>query len=513
MKINRVISRLVLFIVIITVGCAAPTSETATSTQPPSIRVEPTKTVSTPTVEVSAVASSTEIPLKIGSTYYYVDGTTLVAVPVGEFVMGADGKDNPKHTVNLSNYWIYSTKVTNQQYALCEASGKCTPPNPEDNPDYKDNSRANDPIVGVTYAQADAYCSFVHGRLPTEAEWEKSARNPDGSLYPWGNAAPTCDLLNFNNCVGGTTNVINYQTGAGYYGGLDFVGNAYEWVADWYGTDYYVNSPKTNPQGPATGTNRSVRSSSYASEANQVSVTNRTMEAPQNHRSDLGFRCVVEDPPTYFASSCASPLVYGSDTSGTPQSSESCPPLDIKQAEYCSGESPQTNITFSGPPDATIDPSNCIPSGNPNLFTCTSLDTIVSITANCQVSLTGNSFCPSGFSQQNNQCVAKGSVGQCLNGNYDSSQQCCTTQNSSDLTSRVCPVGTFYSQNKNACLAYPVKDIVSVSVKVGLISIASCKEAANSGGNSGGVVPTTPTCTIGDWDPVLNCCATGGFCY
>ncbi|MEP7134421.1 MAG: SUMF1/EgtB/PvdO family nonheme iron enzyme [Chloroflexota bacterium] len=457
--------------------------------------------------------------MKAGSTYYYVDGTTLVAVPAGEFLMGADGKDNPKHTVNLGDYWIYSTKVTNQQYALCEAQGKCTSPNLEDNLNYKDYSHVNDPVVGVTYDQAVTYCSFVNGRLPTESEWEKSARNPDGSLYPWGDTAPSCDLVNFNDCVGGTTNAINYQGGASFYGGFDFAGNAFEWVADWYDPGFYANSPVEDPQGPTSGAMRSIRSSSYASNADQVAVTNRGAEAPQNHRSDLGFRCVVEDP-TYFAPACASPLVYESDASGTPQSAESCPVLDIKQAQYCSGETPMTNVTFSGPPDAKVDSSNCTPSGSPDLFTCQSPKTIVSITATCQLNLNGNSSCPNGFSLQDKQCVANGSVGQCLTGSYDSSLQCCITQNSTDSASisSVCPVGTFYSHNKNACLAYPVKEIVSVSVNVGLLPIASCKPTpAASGGDNSGTGGSTgcpaQTCSFGTWDSTLCCCAEGAICY
>jgi hypothetical protein len=239
------------------------------------------------------------------------------------------------------------------------------------------------------------------------------------------------------------------------------------------------------------------------------------MEDPLNHRADLGFRCVVEDP-TYFASSCASPLVYASDASGTPQSAESCPVVGIKQAQYCSGATPMTNITFSGPTDAKIDASNCTPSGTPGLYTCQSPKTIVSITASCQLNLTGNSLCPNGFSQQNQQCVANGSVGQCLNGSYDSSQQCCTTQNPTGSASPVCPVGTFYSQSKNACLAYPVKEIVSVSVNVGLIPVASCKPkpAAGGGGGSGGATGCpSQSCAIGSWDSTLCCCSLGAICY
>lgn len=510
MNLRRVISGLILFVVMMVAGCTAPATETetATSTEPPSVQVESTATDSPPNTEVPTLVAAPGPAMEVGSRYYYVDGTSLVAVPAGEFLMGAEGADNPEHPVTLNDYWIYSTKVTNGQYALCEALSKCTAPNLEDNPIYQDNSRANDPVVGVTYDQAAAYCSFVQGRLPTEAEWEKSARNPDGSLYPWGDTAPSCDLANFNNCTGSTTNVIDYQTAVSFYGVFDVVGNTFEWVSDWYAPDYYANSSEENPQGPESGTTRAVRSSSYASDADQISITSRTTEDPQNHRPDLGFRCVVEDP-TYFAPFCESPLVYGSDANAAAQPAETCPVLDITQAPYCAGKLPLTNVKFEGPSDATIDSSNCTPSNDPSLFTCQSPKTVVSITANCQLNVTGNSLCPDGFSQQGNRCVANGGTGQCLDGTYDSAQGCCQVQNTTDVTSplTVCPVGTFYSKNENACLAYPVKELVTVTQDV---LFAACTTVTGGGGDgSGGGEPDScapQACGINEWSPTLCCC-------
>ena len=100
----------------------------------------------------------------------------LVAVPHGEFPMGHGTADNPEHKVVLSDFWIYSTEVTNSQYSLCVAQGWCTPPAPVDNPDFGALSVAQRPVVGVTYDQARGYCHFMGGDLPTEAQWEKAAR-------------------------------------------------------------------------------------------------------------------------------------------------------------------------------------------------------------------------------------------------------------------------------------------------------------------------------------------------
>jgi len=134
MKLYGVVSGLNLFAAMILAGCAAAASETVTPTQPPSVRIESTVTVlPLKNTETPTLVAASGPDMEVGSTYLYVDGTTLVAVPAGEFLMGAGGKDNAEHTVILNDYWIYSTKVTNQQYALCEAMGKCTSPDLEDN--------------------------------------------------------------------------------------------------------------------------------------------------------------------------------------------------------------------------------------------------------------------------------------------------------------------------------------------------------------------------------------------
>jgi formylglycine-generating enzyme required for sulfatase activity len=174
---------------------STPTVTAAPATAAPVTLAPPV--VASPTTR-GAVSSPSAVPptlvtvnlsgpeMKLGSTYPYVDGTILLAVPGGEFTMGHGGSDNPVHKVTIGDLWIYSTKVTNQQFAFCVAQGKCDPPDPTDNPAYSDFRRANDPVVGVTYAQGTAYCTFVHGALPTEAQWEKTARGPNGNLFPWG---------------------------------------------------------------------------------------------------------------------------------------------------------------------------------------------------------------------------------------------------------------------------------------------------------------------------------------
>jgi len=485
-----------LIIVLVIAGCAPADSEEITPTEPPTA---PDTQVPTSTTIPTATETQTPVPatgpsMEIGSTYSYVDGSMLVAVPEGEFLMGNGDSNNPEHMVFVSSFWIYSTEVTNQQYLLCESLGECTSPDLDDNPAYGEKQNANNPVVGVTYEQAATYCGFINGRLPTEAEWEKSARDSNSHLYPWGDTAPTCDLLNFNDCVGNTSNVINYQDGASIYGALDMAGNVSEWVADWFDPDYYSTSPSENPKGPASGMMRSVRSNTYASDADRAKVINRSSEDPQIHRPDLGFRCVV-DEPTYFAPFCKSPLIYDSSTQSS-DSSESCPTLGITEAQFCVGKLPATNVKFEGPSGSVIDSNNCVPSDDPNLFTCQTPGTIVSITANCQLNETGNQVCPLGYSQKDNGCIADGGTGQCLTGDYDSTQQCCVTPaGQADISSpsSICPVGTFYSTSENVCLPYPTQELVTVSLNVGF---TSCDVAKGGGGGGNG----SGSCSIDqDW--------------
>ena len=89
--------------------------------------------------------------------------------------------------------------------------------------------------------------------------------------FPWGDASPTCALANhwyyngssYSYCVGDTSQVGSYPTGASQYGALDMAGNVWEWVNDWYGDTYYSTSPYANPPGPVTGTYKVLRGGSW----------------------------------------------------------------------------------------------------------------------------------------------------------------------------------------------------------------------------------------------------------
>jgi formylglycine-generating enzyme required for sulfatase activity len=221
----------------------------------------------------------------------------MIYVPAGEFTMGSldadrDARDEekPAHTVNLDAFWIDKTEVTNAQYQKCVEAGACKEPTCWDKGDL---NGVDQPVVCVTWDDAQTYAAWAGGRLPTEAEWEKAARGTDERLYPWGDEAADCDKANFKGCMGRTVTVGSYPDGASPYGALDMAGNVWEWVADWYDEGYYQDSPTRNPQGPNSGERRALRGGSFDMSESRLRNAFRIGNMPAYSNWDLGFRVVV----------------------------------------------------------------------------------------------------------------------------------------------------------------------------------------------------------------------------
>jgi formylglycine-generating enzyme required for sulfatase activity len=215
----------------------------------------------------------------------------MVYVPAGEFTMGSDeGNDNekPVHTVYLDAFYIDKTEVTNAQYRACVEAKACDSPSDTtyyDNADYDQH-----PVVYVNWYQAEAYCQWAGKRLPTEAEWEKAARGTDGRTYPWGEGID-CDHAQYRECGGQTVSVGSKSKGASPYGALDMAGNVWEWVADWYDSGYYSQSPEHNPPGPDSGTMRVLRGGSWLDVQGYANCTYRDGGTPRAGTYGVGFRC------------------------------------------------------------------------------------------------------------------------------------------------------------------------------------------------------------------------------
>jgi formylglycine-generating enzyme required for sulfatase activity len=152
------------------------------------------------------------------------------------------------------------------------------------------------PVVNVNWFEATAYCEWAELRLPTEAEWEYAARGTEGRKYPWGKDAPNANLANYYGEVrfGSASPVGLFPSGATPEGILDLAGNVWEWCADWYGENYYKNSPLENPTGPESGSERCLRGGSWSDPVTYLRAASRNWLRPGDGDSYFGFRCARE---------------------------------------------------------------------------------------------------------------------------------------------------------------------------------------------------------------------------
>lgn len=244
----------------------------------------------------------------------------MACVPGGWFVRGTDdGPPNarPRARVWLQTFYIDRFEVTYAAYKACEAAGRC----PRSGPRYTDFDHPNMPIQGVRWFDAVAYCE-AHGKvLPTEAQWEKAARGPDGQLYPWGDEPPTCERAILKDATGRACGLPKARSKpevgrpwdvgsrpAGRYGLHDMIGNSWEWVADWYSRDYAqcgADCLGRDPRGPCGGAEtcpghalKLVRGGSWYWDETYATGVYRRAHAPSNEPfHHFGFRCARELAP------------------------------------------------------------------------------------------------------------------------------------------------------------------------------------------------------------------------
>ena len=293
---------------------AVELAASAQPTNPSALAQALTEIAPTPTVSPTPTVPPTPTPEPIidEST-----GASMVFVPGGVFQMGDnDGDDDmqPLHRVSLDPYFIDLTEVTNAQYATCVEAGTCTPPQSPfatyHTSYYGDENYDDYPVIFVNWRQAQQFCEWRGGRLPTEAEWEFAAgyriAAAEKTLYPWGNVmnepvANFCDAncnrdvrdANFNDEFDDTAPVTAYAEGRSPFGLYNMGGNVMEWVFDWYDPNYYASSAEINPSGPAQGTARVIRGGSWYNTAESLEVARRGSYVPEVARATLGFRCAM----------------------------------------------------------------------------------------------------------------------------------------------------------------------------------------------------------------------------
>lgn len=223
------------------------------------------------------------------------DGTVLIYVPGGEYSLGADNmsdREKPVHRIRLSAFWIGRYPVTVNQYAKFL----------ENSPSAKRPANWNEqlekslhPVAGVSWQQAKDYCHWAGLFLPTEAQWEASARGEDRRQHPWGNEPPGSDLANFDGRQGQTTPVGLYGRGAGPFGTLDQAGNVWEWCEDiWDSEAYWRREGRLNPVilngNPAL---RVLRGGSWFDPARVLAAPYRFWNWVTYRSNLIGFRCCL----------------------------------------------------------------------------------------------------------------------------------------------------------------------------------------------------------------------------
>ena len=174
-------------------------------------------------------------PPEVGDEYRNPkDGSVLVWIPGGEFNMGRDdGPDDerPAHTVRLDGFWMGKFEVTNRQFAqFLKDTGGSTPMFWDD----PNLSGPEQPVVGVTYSEAQAYCDWAGLRLPTEAEWEYAAGGGRGLAYPTATGEIGPDLANLRGVSGRDRWEFTAPVGQfppNPWGLCDLAGNAWEWTS------------------------------------------------------------------------------------------------------------------------------------------------------------------------------------------------------------------------------------------------------------------------------------------
>lgn len=265
----------------------------------------------------------------------------MVLVPGGKFFMGSDEPNfklwQPAHPVIVDTFCVDMHEVTAAEYKACSDKGECKkPPELPNWPKTAGTSdaehekkraayaelcnfgrpdRGNHPMNCVNWSLAEEYCAFRKKRLPTEAEWEFAARGSDGRKFPWGDVSGTAEHMNaggleftrwetkhaiaqsarlyeVDDGFEGTAPVGSFPKGKTKYGADDFVGNVWEWTADWFET--YKPDEVVNPKGAAVGDRKAIRGGGFNGGVMQwLNPAFRYHQVPDATTPVIGFRCVM----------------------------------------------------------------------------------------------------------------------------------------------------------------------------------------------------------------------------
>jgi formylglycine-generating enzyme required for sulfatase activity len=258
-----------------------------------------------------------ELARAIGSAWPNTE-MEWVQIPAGEFRMGAQSTDasqpgydpaalsgeGPVHQVRLQSYWLGKFPVTVAQYQRFVETGGYTRDDlwtqggsgmwssPLRWEEQVDNPMH--PVTGISWYEAQAFCSWAECRLPSEAEWERAAAGPEGRRFPWGSAAPTPSCANYDRRFDGVVPVglfVEYPSAEGVH---DLAGNVWEWVGDTYGP--YRSRPELRAKShePIEDSRKVLRGGCFLNDWRFLRSSERIYAVPTlryTNFGSIGFRC------------------------------------------------------------------------------------------------------------------------------------------------------------------------------------------------------------------------------
>jgi formylglycine-generating enzyme required for sulfatase activity len=221
----------------------------------------------------------------------------MALIPEGEFVMGSNERwddEAPEHISSTNAFHMDLSEVTNSDYKKFVVATQQVAPYhwPEGNiPKGKEQH----PVVYVSWFDASNYCKWEGKRLPTEQEWEKAARGPDGLIYPWGNQWSLDKSNHPYKHSTGTEPIGSYPQGQSPYGLNDMSGNVWEWV-----DSYYLPHPGNPVTRAEYGKDKRVLKGgswfdclSYGCGLSAPTF-NRSFFTPEVKNNSFGFRCAKD---------------------------------------------------------------------------------------------------------------------------------------------------------------------------------------------------------------------------